>query len=130
MAADVRVHSDRVDAGRRLLRGFARQRVQRESRGPGDGCSADYSQTPAYSNIGGDCYSPNAHSTERETVNGGIINPKHQPAMATFTKYYRLPTSRRSENGYASSATTGQECDGYEQRFQLHGRVDENISDT
>jgi hypothetical protein len=98
------------------------------------GCSADYSQTPAYSNIGGDCYSPNGTFDENgKPVNGGIINPKSiNPAMATFTKYYPTPNiTPQPENGYASSGYNwAKNVMATNNGFQLHGRVDENISDT
>jgi len=98
------------------------------------GCSADYSQTPAYSNIGGDCYSPNGTFDENgKPVNGGIINPKASTRRwPRSPSIIRLPTSRpQPENGYASSGYNwAKNVMATNNGFQLHGRVDENISDT
>src|SRR5664280_2416966 len=51
------------------------------------GCPADYSQSAAYSNIGGDCFSPANGTLDQngQPVNGGHLN-SIDPAMATFTK--------------------------------------------
>ncbi len=96
------------------------------------GCSTDYSQSPAYSNIGGDCFSPVGTFDQ----NGAPIPASEHlnsinPAVAAYTKYYpainRVP---QTANGYAS--------DGYNwaknvlatnNGFQFHSRVDQNFSD-
>jgi hypothetical protein len=98
------------------------------------GCTEDYSQSGAYSNIGGDCYSPTATFDENgQPVNGGIISPTSiNPAMATFTKFYPKPNvTPLPENGYASSGYNwAKNVMATNNGFQLHGRVDENVSDT
>jgi hypothetical protein len=96
------------------------------------GCSSDYTQTAAYSNIGGDCFSPAGQYDQNGTQvpSTGILNAIN-PAVAAYTKYYpainRVP---QTSNGYAS--------DGYNwaknvmatnNGFQFHGRVDQNFSD-
>ncbi len=96
------------------------------------GCTEDYSQSAAYSNIGGDCYSPtNVFDQNGQAVNGGMLNTINKQ-VATFTNLY--PTINRipqPANGYAS--------DGYNwaknvmatnNGFQLHSRVDQNFSDS
>ena len=97
------------------------------------GCPEDWSQTPAYSNIGGDCFSPagGVDQNGNKIPASGQLNSIN-PAMATFTKFYpainRVP---KTANGYASDGYNWAEnvmatYNGY----QFHGRVDENFSDS
>jgi len=101
-------------------------------------CTADWSQTKAYSNIGGDCFSP-AGGTDQNGLmipaagspNAGVLNSIN-PAMTTFTKFYpAINRTPQPANGNAS--------DGYNwvknvlatnNGFQLHSSVDENFSDS
>jgi hypothetical protein len=98
------------------------------------GCTADYSQSAAYSNIGGDCFSPNNTLDENgKPVNGGIINPLSiNAATAAFTKFYPTPnTTPEPSNGYASSGYNwAKNVMAGNNGFQLHGRVDQNFSDS
>ena len=98
------------------------------------GCPEDYSQSAAYSNIGGDCFSPANGTLDQngQPVNGGQLN-SIDPAMATFTKLYPTPntTPEPTATGYASSGYNWvKNVMATNNGFQLHGRVDENISDS
>lgn len=97
------------------------------------GCTADYSQTAAYSNIGGDCFSPANGTLDQnaQPINGGMLNTIN-PAVATFTKLYPTPNlTPGPSNGYASSGYNwAKNVMATNNGFQLHGRVDENISDS
>lgn len=96
------------------------------------GCTADYSQSSAYSNIGGDCFSPANGTLDQNgvPVSGGKLNTIN-PAMATFTKLYPTPNvTPQPSNGYASSGYNwAKNVMATNNGFQLHGRVDENFSD-
>jgi hypothetical protein len=97
------------------------------------GCPEDYSQSSAFSNIGGDCFSPSNGTLDQNgaPVNGGMLNTIN-PAMASFTKLYPKPNiTPQPENGYASSGYNwAKNVMATNNGFQLHGRVDENVSDT
>jgi hypothetical protein len=97
------------------------------------GCTADYSQSAAYGNIGGDCYSPANGTLDQNgvPVNGGKLNTIN-PATSTFTKLYPTPNiTPQASNGYATSGYNWAEnVMGSNNGFQLHARVDENFSDT
>src|SRR5271157_478834 len=97
------------------------------------GCTQDWSQSAAYSNIGGDCFSPANGTLDQnaQPINGGILNTVN-PAVAAFTKFYPTPNATpQPTNGYASSGynwvkNVMQTNNG----FQFHGRVDQNFSDS
>jgi len=97
------------------------------------GCSEPYSVTAAYSNIGGDCYSPTAGNTDMtgNPVNGGMIQGL-DPAFSAFTAHYPTPnTVPQPSNGYASSGYNWAEnVMATNNGFQFHSRVDQNFSDT
>lgn len=112
------------------------------------GCAVDYAITSAYSNIGGDCHSPAGSYDElgntipayvnSSTLVGGPANAGQiakssiNPSIAAFSKYYP------AINRIPQATPTGFATDGYNwvdnvlatnNGFQLHSRVDENISD-
>jgi hypothetical protein len=97
------------------------------------GCTEDYSQTAAFSNIGGDCFSPAGQLDQ----NGVPVPPSGHlntinPAVAAYTRYYpainRVP---QAANGYASDGYNWAEnVPATNNGFQFHGRVDQNFSDT
>jgi len=97
------------------------------------GCTEDYSQSAAYSNIGGDCFSPANGTLDQNgvPVNGGMLNTIN-PATATFTKLYPTPNiTPQPANGYASTGYNwAKNVMASNNGFQLHGRVDENFSET
>lgn len=97
------------------------------------GCSEPYSVTAAYSNIGGDCYSPTSNNADvtGKPVNGGMITGLDK-AFATFTALYPKPnTVPQPANGYASSGYNwAKNVMATNNGFQFHSRVDENISDS
>lgn len=100
-------------------------------------CSADYSQTSTYTNIGGICYSPNgALDQNGVTVAGGQLNTI-DPASTAYTSLY--PAINRTpqpivSGGVTQSATDGfnyaQNVMGSHNGFQFHTRVDENLSES
>ncbi len=98
------------------------------------GCTEPWSQTAAYSNIGGDCFSPSAGTDENGLpVTGGILTSSSiNPAMATFTKFY--PTMNRTPqpaNGYASDGYNWvQNVLATDNGFQLHSNVEDSFSDS
>ncbi|MGA7830388.1 MAG: carboxypeptidase-like regulatory domain-containing protein [Terracidiphilus sp.] len=104
------------------------------------GCTKPYTQTPDYSNIGGDCFPISGGTDENgNTVPGvgqtneGQLSPSAiNPAMATFTKFY--PAINRTPQPVPGSYVS----DGFnwvkdvmetDNGYQFHGRVDDNISD-
>ena len=98
------------------------------------GCTADYAQSAAYSNIGGDCFSPANGTLDQNgmPVNNGQLNTIN-PAVATFTSLYPTPnvTPGPTATGYASSGYNWvKNVMATNNGFQLHGRVDENLSDS
>jgi hypothetical protein len=105
------------------------------------GCTEPYTQTPAFSNIGGDCFAISGRTDELggtvpgvgQTNEGQMSAASINPAMSTFTKFY--PTINRVPQPVPGSYAT----DGFNwvknvmtsnNGFQMHGRVDENISDS
>lgn len=96
-------------------------------------CTADYAQTAAYANLGGDCFSP-ANGIDQNGLQvpaSGHLNSVN-PAMATFTKFYpainRVP---KANNGYASDGFNwAKNVLATNNGFQFHTRLDESISDS
>jgi hypothetical protein len=100
-------------------------------------CSADYSQTAQYTNIGALCVSPNNlyDQTGALVTNGQIKNI--DPAIGAYTRFY--PAANRTPKPVLSGGQTLYATDGFNwvknvlsthNGFQFHSRVDENISDT
>jgi hypothetical protein len=100
-------------------------------------CSADYSQTAQYTNIGALCVSPNNlyDQTGAPVTNGQIKNI--DPAIAAYTRFY--PAANRTPQPVYSGGKVLYATDGFNwvknvlathNGFQFHSRVDENISDT
>lgn len=100
-------------------------------------CSASYSQSAEYTNLGGICYSPNGQTDEMgDTVtNGQLMNI--DPATQTISSLW--PTANRTPQPVITAGQTQFASDGinYAQNvesshngFQLHTRVDENFTDT
>jgi hypothetical protein len=97
------------------------------------GCTEDYSQTAAFSNIGGDCFSPAGQLDQNglPVPASGHLN-NINPGVAAYTKYYpainRVP---QAANGYASDGYNWAEnVPSTNNGFQLHSRVDQNFSDS
>lgn len=101
-------------------------------------CTADWNQTAAYTNIGGVCYSPaggldeNGNTVPSTGTNAGHLAASAiNPASAYLTKFY--PAINRTPgpaNGYASDGYNWAEnVMATNNGYQLHTRVDENISD-
>jgi hypothetical protein len=96
------------------------------------GCSNSYTQTAAYSNIGGDCFSP---ANELDQNGAPIPASGHlnsiNPAVAAYTRFYpainRIP---QPSNGYASDGFNWvKNVLATNNGFQFHSRVDQNFSD-
>jgi len=109
------------------------------------GCTQDYTITAAYSNVGGDCHSPQTVLATGSTpgVGGGIDQNGNtigtsgflsaiNPAMATYTSLYpKINRVPQAAGGYASDGYNwAQNVMASNNGFQFHGRVDENISDS
>ena len=96
------------------------------------GCSADYSQTSAFSNVGGICWSPDkALDQNGNTVTGGRLNTV-DPAVGAYTKWY--PAINRVPRPSGNFATDGfnyvSNPTATHNGFQSHSRIDQNFSDS
>ena len=95
-------------------------------------CAIDYAIPGAYSDIGANCHSPGGVDQNGAAINSGKLATVN-PADAAYTKYY--PAINRTPQ----PTITGQVSDGINwvenipvtnNGYQLHSRVDENISDS
>lgn len=95
-------------------------------------CAIDYAIPGAYSDIGANCHSPGGVDQNGAAINAGKLATVN-PADAAYTKYY--PAINRTPQ----PTITGQVSDGINwvenipvtnNGYQLHSRVDENISDS
>lgn len=102
-------------------------------------CPNDYTQSPTYDQIGGDCWSPNGSmdQTGATVSNGQVlhIDPATQAISSLWPAANRTPQPLYSTGGTTLLAASDgvnyvknvQETDN---GLQLHTRVDENISDS
>jgi hypothetical protein len=98
-------------------------------------CTSGQTQSAAYSNLAGVCYSPGSNGSAIDQNGVPIINGQLNtinPAMAAFTKYYpkinRVPISG---NGYATDGFNwADNVLATNNGLQLHTRVDQNFSDS
>jgi len=100
------------------------------------GCPFDYTQSAAYTNVGGVCWSPNGSLDQTGTVvNGGQVK-NIDPATTTISNLF--PKINRTPQPVNIGGVTEYATDGinYVQNvmqthngFQFHTRVDESLSD-
>lgn len=103
-------------------------------------CSAPYAPQGAWTNIGGLCYSPDGQTDEwgNKITKGQILTADIDPAVGTYTRFYpkinHVPQPVPDGNGGTQFVSEGynyvQNVMGSNNGFQLHSRVDENISDS
>ena len=103
-------------------------------------CSAPYSPQGAWTNIGGLCYSPDGVKDEwgNPITKGQILRADIDPGAAAYTQFYpkinHVPQPVPDGHGGTQFVSEGfnyiQNVMGSSNGFQLHSRVDENISDS
>jgi hypothetical protein len=99
-------------------------------------CTEPWTQTAAYANIGGDCFTPAGQTDQNGIVvpstgsKNGYLNSVN-PAMATFTNMYpAINITPGPINGYASSGFNyAKNVIASNNGLQLHTRVDQNFSE-
>jgi hypothetical protein len=100
-------------------------------------CTADYSQTPTYNNIGGFCWSPNGSTDQTGAIvnNGQVKNI--DPGISTISSLW--PVANRTPQPVITAGQTQYATDGINyvknvmqthNGFQFHTRVDESFTDS